>query len=215
MTFEEILDHTLNMLQRRGWVSYRALKCQFDLDDAYLDDLKAEIIEVLQLAVDQGNTMLVWMGSADTPPAPPLPASPDAPQPAPQAESATAPISHYTLDAERRQLTVMFCDLVDSTSLSTQLDPRIPAAGRACLPDHLHGRDPAFWRAHRPYSGPRWGANFRMPCCRPCHNSMRQRYNVRWGSWCKPSCSTSEACHHRRHTCSSTPLSRMRRINHC
>jgi hypothetical protein len=123
MTFEEILDHTLNMLQRRGWVSYRALKCQFDLDDAYLDDLKAEIIEVLQLAVDQGNTMLVWMGSADTPPAPPLPASPDAPQPAPQAESATAPISHYTLDAERRQLTVMFCDLVDSTSLSTQLDP--------------------------------------------------------------------------------------------
>src|SRR5262249_17768860 len=28
-----------------------------------------------------------------------------------------------TLDAERRQLTVMFCDLVDSTKLSSQLDP--------------------------------------------------------------------------------------------
>src|SRR4029450_12281909 len=27
------------------------------------------------------------------------------------------------LDAERRQLTVMFCDLVDSTKLSSQLDP--------------------------------------------------------------------------------------------
>jgi class 3 adenylate cyclase len=26
-------------------------------------------------------------------------------------------------DAERRQLTVMFCDLVDSTKLSSQLDP--------------------------------------------------------------------------------------------
>src|SRR5262249_6030529 len=28
-----------------------------------------------------------------------------------------------TPDAERRQLTVMFCDLVDSTTLSSQLDP--------------------------------------------------------------------------------------------
>ncbi len=29
----------------------------------------------------------------------------------------------FTSDAERRQLTVMFCDLVGSTALSTQLDP--------------------------------------------------------------------------------------------
>src|SRR5712691_490836 len=127
MTFEEILDHTLDMLQRRGRVSYRALKRQFELDDPYLDDLKAEIIEVLQLAVDQDNTMLVWTGSSDTPPAPPSPAIPSAPQPAPQAESPasapTPPIGHHTPDAERRQLTVMFCDLVDSTALSGQLDP--------------------------------------------------------------------------------------------
>jgi class 3 adenylate cyclase len=123
MTFEEILDHTLDMLQRRGRVSYRALKRQFDLDDAYLDDLKAEIIEVLQLAVDQDNTMMVWTGSADTPPAPPLPVTPGALQPAPQTESATAPISHPPPEAERRQLTVMFCDLVGSTTLSAQLDP--------------------------------------------------------------------------------------------
>ena len=67
MTLEEILDHTLDMLQRRGRVSYRALKRQFELDDAYLDDLKAEIIEVLQVAVDQDNTMLVWTGSAVRP----------------------------------------------------------------------------------------------------------------------------------------------------
>jgi class 3 adenylate cyclase/predicted ATPase len=119
MTFEEILDHTLDILQRRGRVSYRALKRQFELDDAYLADLKAEIIEVLELAVDQDNTMLVWTGSADTPSAPPPPAPSSAPQPTPQAES---PASH-TPDAERRQLTVMFCDLVDSTSLSAQLDP--------------------------------------------------------------------------------------------
>jgi hypothetical protein len=93
------------MLQRRGRVSYRALKRQFDLDDAYLDDLKAEIIEGLQLAADQDNTMLVWTGSSDTSPAPPPPATPSALQAAPQAESATAPISHHTPDAEHRQLT--------------------------------------------------------------------------------------------------------------
>src|SRR4030095_6217068 len=28
-------------------------------------------------------------------------------------------------EAERRQLTVMFCDLVDSTKLSSQLDPEV------------------------------------------------------------------------------------------
>jgi class 3 adenylate cyclase/predicted ATPase len=123
MTFDEILDRTLAMLQRRGRVSYRALKRQFNLDDAYLDDLKAEIIEVLRLAVDQDNTMLVWTGSSDTPPTPPSPATSGASQPAPQAEVATAPVSHHTPEAERRQLTVMFCDLVDSTALSTQLDP--------------------------------------------------------------------------------------------
>jgi class 3 adenylate cyclase len=32
------------------------------------------------------------------------------------------------VDAERRQLTVMFCDVVGSTVLSTRYDPRICAS---------------------------------------------------------------------------------------
>ena len=43
------------------------------------------------------------------------------------AQSATstksAPTSPTPIDAERRQLTVMFCDLVGSTALSTRFDP--------------------------------------------------------------------------------------------
>jgi class 3 adenylate cyclase/predicted ATPase len=39
------------------------------------------------------------------------------------ATSATSPISHSTIDAERRQLTVMFCDLVGSTELAARFDP--------------------------------------------------------------------------------------------
>src|SRR6185369_1824465 len=33
------------------------------------------------------------------------------------------PLAPARAEAERRQLTVMFCDLVDSTALSAQLDP--------------------------------------------------------------------------------------------
>src|SRR5262249_54545684 len=44
-----------------------------------------------------------------------------APQPA--ARSTTARPQAPALEAERRQLTVMFCDLVGSTALSEQLDP--------------------------------------------------------------------------------------------
>src|SRR5215475_15943807 len=51
MTFEEIFNAALAMLQRQGRVSYRALKRQFDLDDAYIEDLKFEIIEVHRAAV--------------------------------------------------------------------------------------------------------------------------------------------------------------------
>jgi len=42
--FEEILDQALDMLRRRGRVTYGALKRQFKLDDAYLEDLKNEIV---------------------------------------------------------------------------------------------------------------------------------------------------------------------------
>ena len=57
MTFEEVLNQALALLQRQGRVSYRALKRQFSLDDAYLEDLKLEIIEVHQVAVDQDGTI--------------------------------------------------------------------------------------------------------------------------------------------------------------
>jgi hypothetical protein len=45
MTFDEILGQVLQLLQRQGRVSYRALKRRFTLDDEYLEDLKAELIK--------------------------------------------------------------------------------------------------------------------------------------------------------------------------
>src|SRR5262249_13250895 len=53
MTFEEILDQAMAMLQRRGRLTYGALKQQFQLNDAALEDLKNELIEGQRLAADE------------------------------------------------------------------------------------------------------------------------------------------------------------------
>ena len=42
MDFYGVLDQVVDLPRSRRRVSYRALKRQFDLDDAYLDDLKAD-----------------------------------------------------------------------------------------------------------------------------------------------------------------------------
>src|SRR5438874_1949946 len=64
MTFEELLDQVLEMLQRRGRVSYRALQRQFDLDDATLEDVKTELLYASpDLVTDEGRG-LVWTGAA-------------------------------------------------------------------------------------------------------------------------------------------------------
>ena len=125
MTFEEVLDQAIEMLRRRGRVTYRALQRQFGLDDAYLADLKAEIIEAQRLGVDENGTVLVWTGGAD-PAAIPLSTQPGqlrATQTNQTAPVTSTPVAPGSSDAERRQLTVMFCDLVDSTALSSRLDP--------------------------------------------------------------------------------------------
>jgi len=125
MTFDEMLAQVLALLQREKRVSYRALKRRFDLDDEYLEDLKDEIIKAKRLATDEEGSVLVWTGDpqtvtahADQSPQPP------AAQEQPSSQIALlSPAPHAPPDAERRQLTVMFCDLVDSTKLSAQLDP--------------------------------------------------------------------------------------------
>ena len=63
MTFDEVLSQVLDLLQREGRLSYRALKRRFSLDDEYLEDLKTEIIEAKRLAVDENGTVLVWTGA--------------------------------------------------------------------------------------------------------------------------------------------------------
>ena len=127
MTFEEILDQAIAMLQRRGRVTYQTLRLQFQLDEEHLEALKDAILFAYPQVVDAAGRGLVWSGEAGAIP-PPTPASPQSVEPpvtlAPRVgTTAVAPPEPQPPEAERRQLTVLFCDLVDSTVLASQLDP--------------------------------------------------------------------------------------------
>jgi class 3 adenylate cyclase len=127
MTFEEILDQAIAMLQRRGRLTYGALKRQFQLDDAYLEDLKAELIEGQRLAVEEDGRVLVWTGaeiSASHPAAPPISNQdrlPLAYTPPYLAEKILTAKS--ALEGERKQVTVLFADLKGSMELLADRDP--------------------------------------------------------------------------------------------
>jgi class 3 adenylate cyclase/tetratricopeptide (TPR) repeat protein len=136
VTFNEVLSQTIAMLQQHGRVSYRALKRQFAIDDAFLEDLKYELIAVQQRAVDQDDTVLVWMAETGAATAPmPAPAT-SAAVPPPATRHAQEPLaytptylaekiltSRSAVEGERKQVTVLFADLKGSMELLADRDP--------------------------------------------------------------------------------------------
>lgn len=147
MKFINVLARVTWLLLTDGIVSYRRLQREFDLDSDALEDVRRELIQMKCWAIDRDGEFLVWVGTANG--ASPSSASTLAPleslaplpgkghgepvqDPEPdKSPAATAPTETIDIsaacppasDAERRPLTVMFCDMVDSTALSTQLDP--------------------------------------------------------------------------------------------
>ena len=101
MSFLETVRQARDHLQQQGRVSLRALEREFDLDAAALEELVSELVEVQEVAAREG-AVLSWIGDAATE----------------RPRSGAAPTT-----GERRQLTVMFCDLVESTALGRSLDP--------------------------------------------------------------------------------------------
>ena len=127
MTFEEVLDQAIALLQRRGRLTYRTLKRQFQLDDAALEDLTVELITGQRLAVDEGGEVLVWSGD---PGPPPVPAGPPVQTLAQAPLTYTPPYlaekiltSRSALEGERKQVTVLFADLKGSMELLAERDP--------------------------------------------------------------------------------------------
>src|SRR5262249_512284 len=127
MDFYAILDQVIALLRQRQRVTYRALQRQFGCDDAYLEDLKAELIDPHPLAVDEEGKVLVWTGDTG------LTAS------APSSSATTqerAPLtytpaylvekiltSRRALEGERKLVTVLFADLKGSMELLADRDP--------------------------------------------------------------------------------------------
>jgi len=139
MTFEEILDAVIAMLQRRGRVTYSTLKRQFQLEEDALSDLKEELLFAHPQVRDEAGRGLGWIGDAGT---------------APLVDSPSASLQHlaplaYTppyltekiltsrsaLEGERKQVTVLFADIKGSTELIEGLDPE---EARRLLDPALH-----------------------------------------------------------------------------
>ena len=121
MKFSELVKQASDFLHSAGRVSYRALKREFELTDDDIEDLKEELIYAKRLAVDEDQRVLVWTGNETSEETPSQAAAAPALEP-PPSTSLLQP-EQETPAGERRQLTVMFCDLVGSTALSEQLDP--------------------------------------------------------------------------------------------
>ena len=139
MEFYVLLDQVVALLRSRGRVSYRALKLQFNLHDEAVAALKDELIAAQQLAVDEQGTVLVWTGDTTS-------VSP--PAAAPASAQDRAPVAYTpphlrdkirstsaTLEGERKQVTVLFADIKDSTELIRGLDPE---AAQQLLDPALH-----------------------------------------------------------------------------
>ena len=139
MTFEEVLDQAIVMLQRRGRVTYRTLQRQFQLDDAALDDLKDALLYAHPQIHDDAGRGLVWTGDPSSAPSAvaALPATPEWPPLAytPPYLAEKIFTSRSALEGERKQVTVLFADIKDSTELIRGLDPE---AAQQLLDPALH-----------------------------------------------------------------------------
>ena len=172
MGFAEILaGSNPGVLLSERRVTYRRLKRQFDLDDGALEDVRHELIQIKRWRYRPGWRIpglgrcrrervlcAVFFAFSPTKPLPSLRGSElavaqrdlsrvaEPPLPAGKLPSAPAPSS----DAERRPLTVMFCDLADSTALSARLDPEDLQDVIRAYQEPLHGASSASTRASSP-----------------------------------------------------------------
>ena len=139
MDFDALFAQVIALLQHEQRISYRVLKRRFALSDDDLADVKDELIYAKKLAVDEENRVLVWTGGT-APMALPTHAFTPSTSPAPHHRPRTrTPVLHpkhlaekiltsrSALEGERKQVTVLFCDLANSTPIAERIGPEAHA----------------------------------------------------------------------------------------
>lgn len=123
MSFLETVGRAKAYLRDHQRVSLRALGLEFRLDDEQLEALIEELVDVQQVGARERKA-LSWVGPAAAAPA--LRRAAVAAQRSPES----------ALDAERRQLSVLFCDLVGSTlrAYACRVDASGRTRARSCSP---------------------------------------------------------------------------------
>lgn len=113
MDFYDVVDQVANLLQQRGRLTYQSLKLQFKLDNETLEAVKDELLFAHPAAAEDGRG-IVWTGDAEHEPAVSSLTQRQDRDPAsytPQHLAEKILITRSALEGERKQVTVLFCDL--------------------------------------------------------------------------------------------------------
>src|SRR5215470_15531513 len=123
MSFIARLQRARDLLAQQGRLSMRALERELGIGGDELDELIEELVDVQQVVRREGR-ILVWSGAAQSTRDGALSAPGGAPPAAPRtADRSTADNLGPSDDAvARKVVTIVFADLIGSTSLHERLD---------------------------------------------------------------------------------------------
>ena len=156
MNLLDVVREVRRHLEENGRLSLRMLRRQFALDDAALEEVIEELVDVQRVARREENA-LAWSAAAPPVGIPPPARDPRAYTPKHLADKILQ--SKSALEGERKQVTVLFADVKGSMELAEQIDPeewhrhpgsllRDPRRRRSPLRGHDQPVSPAMgsWR---------------------------------------------------------------------
>jgi SAM domain (Sterile alpha motif) len=146
------MQQVANWLEKLGLGQYAQRFAENDISFSVLPDLTDQHLEKIGVA-SLGHRLQLLRAIAELS---------SGEKDAPSAAAPTAPTAAPQDTAERRQVTVMFSDLVGSTALSARMDPEDLREGYFGLPE-VRGRDcAALWRLRSEIHGRRRAYLFRL-----------------------------------------------------
>ncbi|HKX99837.1 MAG TPA: adenylate/guanylate cyclase domain-containing protein [Steroidobacteraceae bacterium] len=140
--FLALLARISEALRSDGRISYRGLKRRFRLTNDDLQDVKDELIHARRVAVEEDGTVLVWH-EAGSPGASVSGREPALQPYTPRHVAAITSTRGLASEGEKKQVTVLFCDVANSMVLAEQLGAEgwheVMKAFFVALTEAIHG----------------------------------------------------------------------------